>query len=183
MRKFINKKAFTLVEIMVSTACTLALILAVYNFYNLTKQVYTSVLSRQTLQDGANIVLSKIIEGGTEPTGVFRLAQGASYCIGSGLSCGTINASELHFWGTDSIERWYFLDNARTSLMYHHPTAANPAGADERVYAAPKGSILTLLFWIPTGNYPAADVGVNVALTQNTITGSVTTQINLRNHP
>lgn len=184
-----NKKAYTLVEIMVSLTLALIVIIGMFNFYNVTRQVYSSSISRQTLEQGANLVLSKMIEGGTEPGGVYRLMQGVSYCIGAGVSpsCHTAITSELHFWGPDGIERWYHLNSTNTSLLYHHPMASNTQGADEMIYTAPRGTTITLLFWIPAVNYSAAVVGASVTLTQNvlgaTITGSATTLVNLRNHP
>ena len=186
-----NKKAFTLVEILMATAITLILVVGMFNYYYVSKTAYITGLSKQMLADGANLVLSKISEGGIESGGgVYRLAQGVSYCIGSGTSpsCGVVSTSELHFWCTDGIERWYRLGSGSASLIYHHPTTGNPSGADETVYTTPTGSTFsTLLFCIPTGNYPAANVGVSVTLAQNvsgkTITGSATTIVNLRNHP
>ena len=178
-----NKKSFTLVEVMISTAILLVLMIFVFNFYNVTRVVYSRNLYQQMLTDGTNIMLGRIIEGKTEPSGVVRLAQAVSYCIGSGVNCAGVSSSELHFWGTDNIERWYSLTNGSTSLLYHHPTAAAPAGADEVIYTAPNGATVTLLFWVPAGNYPAANVGVSVSLTKSTTTGSATTVVNLRNHP
>ena len=102
-----NKKSFTLVEVMISTAILLVLMIFVFNFYNVTRVVYSRNLYQQMLTDGTNIMLGRIIEGKTEPSGVVRLAQAVSYCIGSGVNCAGVSSSELHFWGTDNIERWY----------------------------------------------------------------------------
>ncbi len=178
-----------MVELLIVVAITLILMIVVFNFYNLSKLVYSSGLAQQSLQDGVNIVLSKIIEGKTEPSGVYRLAEGTSYCIGTGVACsGPSSIAELHFWGIDGTERWYKLDNTSTELIYHHPTVAYPSGSDDVIYTTPKGSILTLRFWVPNvANYPAAVVGMDVALTQSvfgrTVTGDSTTIVNLRNHP
>ncbi len=184
----INKKAFTLVEAMMATAFSVLLMLIVTNFYSVTRTVYSSGLSRQQLEDAANIVLGKIIEGATEPGGVYRLAQAVSYCFGPGINCTPSSPSQLYFTGADGIERWYYLNSTSTALIYHHPTVAGPQGADEIIYTAPAGATLTLNFWPPTAidpnfKYPAADVGVSVTLTQNTLTGSVSTLVDLRNHP
>ena len=183
-----NKRAFTLIEVLIATAFSVVLILVVVTFYSVTRKVYSSGLSMQLLEDGANIVLSKIIEGKTEPGGVFRLAQAVSYCFGPGTNCTPSSPNQLYFIGTDGINRWYHLNNTSTSLLYHHPTAGSPLGADEMIYTAPAGATLTLSFWPPTAidpnfKYPAADVGITVTLTQNTVTGSVSTLVDLRNHP
>ena len=184
-----NKKGFTLVEIMMATLISVVLFVGIFNFYYVSKSIYALGIARQALEDGAHVVVSKMIEGGTEAGGgTYRLAQGVSYCIGSGASCGTVTTSELHFRGTDSIERWYSLNNTNTALIYHHPIAGSPGGADETIYTAPMGAAMTLLFWIPAvNNYPAAAVGVNVTLTKNVfgknVTGSAATVVTLRNHP
>ncbi len=184
------KSGFTLVEMLVTTAITIILLIGLFNFYYVSKVVYTSGITRQALQNASGVVLSKIIQGGKEQPsgGVYRLAQGTRYCIGTGASCGgAVSTAELHYWGPDNIERWYRLGGANTSLIYHHPIAGNAAGADETIYTAPSGATLTLLFWIPSGNYPAANAGASVTLTQivygKTFTGSSTTVVNLRNHP
>ncbi|MBF0490682.1 MAG: hypothetical protein HQL15_08750 [Candidatus Omnitrophica bacterium] len=178
MPRIIHNKAFTLVETMVAVAFTLVLVTVVVNFYNTTRRVYSSGISAQMLQDGCHLVLSKLIEGTKEPTGIYRLSEGVSYNIAI--------MAELHYWGLDNIERWYQLDNTSTQLIYHHPTALGTM--DEVIYTAPTGSTLTLRFWIPSvANYSSAVIGVDVALTQTVlgraVSGAATTLINLRNHP
>ena len=193
----IKNRAFTLVELLIAMAFTVVLMLGVANFYNFTKNTYNTILTQQPLQDGTNIVLSRIINGAAEPGGVvFRLSQAEHYCIGTGAWCGTGNSSaELHFKNpnVDAYERWYKVDNASRSLVYHHPTAANPTGADETIYTAPSGATLTLFFWPPTianpieVNQPTQSVHAKVTLTQSisgrTVAGSTSTLIVLRNHP
>ena len=58
-----NNRAFNLVELMMAVAFSVLLLTGVYSFYNASSQSYSSGISGQTLQDGADIVLSKIIEG------------------------------------------------------------------------------------------------------------------------
>ena len=64
-----------LVEMLMAVAFSVLLMTGVYGFYTVASQSYSSGISGQTLQDGANIVLSKIIEGETESGVVYRLSQ------------------------------------------------------------------------------------------------------------
>lgn len=173
-----NKRAFTLAETVVAIAFTVVLMTIIGSFYNTTRGVNSAGTAGQMLQDGSNLVLSKIIEGKTEPTGVYRLAEATNYSIAS--------LSELHFWGTDGIERWFKLNGTSTQLLYHHPTSSGTI--DEVIYTVPANATLTLRFWVPAvANYSAAVVGIDAALTQTvlkrSISGSSTTIVNLRNHP
>lgn len=191
-----------MVELLITITITLILMMVVFNFFNLSKLVYSYGLAGQMLQDGDNIVINKIIGGKTEPGGIYRLAQSASYCIGtqSGATstcstqfsptCNTTTTGELHFCGyPDYIERSVRLDATATQLIYHHPVspsnnnncsvvfynASSYNVCDEVVYTAPKGATITLRFWIPAvANYPAAVVGMDAALIQSVFGRSVT---------
>jgi len=66
MRKPFNHKAFSLVELIMAVAFSVLLLAGVYGFYDSSAQVYSSGVTAQNLQDGADMVLSKIIEGKTE---------------------------------------------------------------------------------------------------------------------
>ena len=97
-----------------------------------------------------------------------------------------VTTSELHFVGTDGIERRYYLNPAGTSLLYNHPTAKGTV--DEVIYTAPAGNTLALRFWVLAGTpYTNVTLGIDVGLSQNvsgrTVSGSTTTMINIRNHP
>lgn len=178
MRRINNHKAFSLIETLMAVVFTVILVMVVVNFYNVTRVAYVTGVAEQTFQDGVNVMLSQIIQGKTEPSGVFRLSEAVSYSIP--------NLSELHFWGTDDVERWYRLNNTSTQLIYHHPTAAGTV--DEVIYSAPAGATITLRFSVPAvANYTSSVVGVDVALSQNingrTVIGSASTIIHLRNHP
>ena len=161
-----NNKAFNLVELMMAVSFSVLLMAAVYGFYNAASQSYSSGISGQTLQDGADIVLSKIIEGEIESGVVYRLSTAVSYMIPNGSTnylytcggspqtapCNTSNTSgELYYCqdstctATDSTARWYYLNSAGTAVIYHHP-ATGGGTIEENIYTAPKGSTLTLRF-------------------------------------
>ena len=179
-----NIRAFTLVEILAASACAIILIAIVYNFYNVVKKIYTDQASSQVLENGANIILSKMIEGGTESTGVFRLSQASTYSITTGLDCnGVIATTQLHFLdtgplGTDNNDRWYALNNTCDEVIYHHPTTDKPAGADEVIYKAPEGANIAFSFWIDS----VFVAGIDIQLTHNNATGAAATLVNVRNH-
>jgi hypothetical protein len=176
MRTTMNNNAFTLTEMMIAVAFSVMLMTGVYCFYNSSSQVYTSGVSGQTLQDGANIVLSKIIEGETESSVVYRLSTSTAYMIPNGVgsalytcggsaqaaSCNTSNTSgELYYCQdspctyNDATARWYYLNSMGTAVIYHHP--ANGGGTiEENIYTVPTGSTLNLRF------SPAQNSGVSL---------------------
>ncbi len=196
-----NNRAFTLVEILMSVALTVLLMSAVYGFYITARQVFTSGVSGEGLQDGANIILSKIIEGQTESGKVYRLGTSSTFNIpdaNSGLiyfcqdnpaipPCGPSDGSPLN-----PPARWYYLSADSRQLLYHHPTSS-PTGYDV-LYTAPVGCIISLRFspalftngqTIP--NTVEIDVSVLANLPSDTNTrvaniGTVSTYVLLRNH-
>lgn len=172
-----NNRAFTLTEILVASLIALSLIGAVTSFYILSNRTYSVGVAKQWLQDSANIILTKIIDGKQEPGGVIRLCEAVSYNI--------VNISELHFTGIDGVERWFRLDNSSTNLIYHHPTASGTI--DETIYSAPTGTTITLRFSTPLGaQYTGVVVGIDAALAKNVsgsaVSGSASTYVNIRNH-
>ena len=177
MAKRINNKAFTLAEIIIAASIAVFITGAVFSFDYLANHTITNGMSRQQFQNDANIVLTKIIGGKSEPGGVFRLSEAVSYNIAS--------ISELHFVGIDGIERWFSLNNTSTSIIYHHPTASGTT--DEIIYSAPTRATITLRFSIPSGpQYTGVVIGIDVAITKNVsssvISGSASTYVNIRNH-
>lgn len=188
MRARLNNRAFSLVELMMAVTFTVLLMSGVFAFYNSASQSYSAGVSGQTLQDGANTVISKIIEGETESNVVYRLSMAVSYLIPNGgvnelYSCGAspqvapCNASnafsELYYCqdspcggASDNTARWYYLDKTGTSLIYHHPSS-NGKTIEENIFTAPTGSSLTLRFAPAAVSTPLNVVEIDVALTQN----------------
>ena len=182
-----DHQGFTLVELMMAVAFSTFLMIGVYSFYNAASQAYSTGVTGQTLQEGANIILSKIIEGSTESGTVYRLATSASYMIPNGsaaekYSCGGAPqttacnsgnfSSELYFCQdnpctgyNDPTARWYYLNSSSTSVIYHHP-ASSGGTVEENVYTAPIGSTLTLRFSPAAVNAPLNVIEIDVALTQ-----------------
>jgi len=188
MCKKMNNKAFSLVELMIAVAFSVLLLTGVFAFYNVASQSYTSGVSAQTLQDGAGIVLSKIIEGEIESGVVYRLSSAVSYMIPNGAvnalySCGgapqatPCNAanifSELYYCqdspcggAGDLTARWYYLNSSGSAVLYHHPKVGGGT-IEENVYTAPAGSTLTLRFSPAAVNTPLNVVEIDASLTKN----------------
>jgi prepilin-type N-terminal cleavage/methylation domain-containing protein len=183
--KSLDRRGFTLVELVVGIGLSAILTGLILAALTSSRQICTSVTADQDLQQTANVNMNKIIKGGQEPGGIFRLSEAASYTIP--------NVSELHFIGIDGVERFYFLQNAGTELRYHHPTAGGTL--DELLYKAPAGTTLTLRFWpLITPSIPGAsptlytnitvgiDFGLSKTVNGRIVVGSATTMINIRNH-
>ena len=96
-----NEKGFTLAELLAATALSALLTGLILTALISSRQICTSVTADQDLQQTANVIMNKIIKGGSEPGGIFRLSEATSYSIAT--------ISELHFTGTDSIERRYLI--------------------------------------------------------------------------
>lgn len=210
IRRITGQDAITLTEMMIAISFTVFLMMGVYGFYTTTSQDYNSGISGQNFQDGANIVLGKIAEGDEESGLVYRLDTGTSYLIPNGVgsalyTCGGTAqtapcntswvSSELYYCQDnpctpgDSTARWYYLNSAGTSVMYHYPSEAS--NKDITVYTAPTGSSLSLRFVSATTSSNV--VRIDAALTANlsarvtnlrlATSGAVTTYVLLRNHP
>ncbi len=167
----------TLIELITALALGLFVLSSVYSIFAESQRFYRSNIAGANFQRNANLLMSKIIKGKREPGGIFRLSEAASYNL--------VSIGELHFVGTDGIERWYWVNGSGTSVTYHHPTFNGVQ--NEVIYTAPAGAVITLRFWIPTGAvYSNICVGIDAAIAQmilgKPVTGSATTMINLRNH-
>jgi hypothetical protein len=192
-----NNKAFSLVELMMAVAFSVLLMTGVYGFYNIASQTYTSGVNGQTLQDGVNIVLSKIIEGKTESNVVYRLSTAVSYMIPNGSTGDLYYCQVSPCTSIDPTARRYYLNTTLDAkgatiyqVTYHHPKGDGTI-VDDNIYTAPNGSILTLRFSPASVSTPFNVVEIDVALKQNlsqtansrTISGTASTFVLLRNHP
>lgn len=161
--KPMNSKAYALLEILFAAVFAALLMGMVVYFYTLSKRTYTTGVSRQWLQDSANIVLAKIIHG------KFHLSEAQTYHVPS--------LSELHFTALGELtERSYRLNGSATSVIY------NSGSGEEVIYTAPPGATITLRFSQP---YSGMTIGIDVAIIQNisgmTVSGSASTYVPIRN--
>ncbi|MDE1921640.1 MAG: prepilin-type N-terminal cleavage/methylation domain-containing protein [Candidatus Omnitrophica bacterium] len=211
-----NNKAFTLLELLMAVGVSVLLLTGVYGFFIVSNQTYSAGVSGENLQDAANTILGRITEGDTESGNIYRLSTGVSFMVPNGVgtalyTCGglaqttpcnaTYPYSEIYYCQdspctpTDSTARWYYLNGAGTSIMYHYP--GEPNNQDITLYTAPSGSTLSLLFSpAQVGNPAQAStkvVEINVDLTQNVsnsitnsrlkASGDALTYVLMRNHP
>jgi len=207
-----NNKGFSLTEMMIAVAITLFLMAGVYGFYSTSSQVYNAGISGQILQDGANVILRKILAGETETSTIYRLTSAVSYMIPIGTTnymytcggaaqstpCNSSNAAgELYYCqdspctSGDSTARWYYLNSTGTGIYYHHPKGAGTT--EELIYQAPANCTLKLRF-VPgavtlSGNVVEIDVDLAknyAAGTTNaritSVSGDASTYALLRNH-
>lgn len=214
MDRTTNNLAFTLTELMMAVAFSVLLMTGVYGFYTTSSQVYSAGISGQNLQQGANIVLSKITEGEPESGTSYSLATAVSFIIPNGTAgalytcgggaqttpCNAVNTfSELYYCqdsncsSSDATARWYYLNSAGTSVIYHHPNAAGGT-VEETIYTAPTGSLLKLRFAQPQlngQNIPnvvevdvdlTGNLSANVTNTRVATSGDVSTFVLLRDH-
>lgn len=206
--KKLDTLAFSLTELVIAVALSVILFAGVASFYNAARSVYASGIWSQTLQDAANIVLSKIIAGESEAGIVYRLATSSAYTIANGTApnalytcggnpqaapCNTANPfSELYFCQnnpqtnpcgvTNLTARWYYLNNTGTAVIYHHPTTGG-ATVEETIYTAPPAATLTLRFSPAAVTNPNNVAEIDVALNQNNTSGAASTYVLMRNHP
>jgi hypothetical protein len=209
MRRIAGQEAITLTEMMIAISFTVFLMMGVYGFYSTSGQEYNAGIKGQTLQDGANIILSKITRGDVESGTVYRLETGSSYLIPNGVTpalytCGgasqtapcnaTWTSSELYYCQdspctpTDTTARWYYLNSTGTAVMYHYPGEAG--NNDISLYTAPTGSTMSLRFVSATSstNVIRIDAALNAKIAANVTnlrlaySGAVTNYILLRNH-
>ena len=192
-----NNKAFTLVEIMMAVTFTTFLMIGIYSFYNAASQTYSSGMSSQTFQDGANIVISKIIEGEMESGTIYRLSTSNTYTIADGSAtafsnskykctggpqtapCNALNtASELYFCQDDPFNNTpssncNFNDNtARWYYLNSSGTSViyhHPSGAGtvEEKIYTAPQGSTLSLRFSPATTNPSFDVEIDVAVTQN----------------
>jgi hypothetical protein len=185
-----------MVEMLIAVSFSVLLLTAVYSFYNASSQSYTAGVSAQNLQNTANTITTRIMEGESELGVVYRLSTSESYMIPSGtapylFTCGggtqaapcntTSPSSEIYFCQdstcttSDATARWYYLDSTGTIVYYHHPNPLGGAAIEEKIYTAPTGTTIKLRFSPAAVTTPNNVVEVDVdldAVTSPNITNS-----------
>lgn len=175
-----REKGYTLAEVLMSGAIAAMFMGVLIAALLASRQVCTRISAQQGLQQQVNVIMNKIVKGGTEPGGVTIRLDEASQCTINSLTSLTFQMSDA----AGATQRTYSLNNAGNSILYNHPTAAGIQ--NEVLYNAPTGATLTLRFWPPAGVASGATaVGIDVALIQtilgSSVSASATTMINLRN--
>jgi len=178
---------FTVAEFLVGSTVAVILTVCALQAFLASRQTYSLGTSREGLQQAASLITRKIIEGPPEAgLTAARLSEAVFFNINS--------ISDFQFTGLDGITRRYYLDATKTNIFYV-PDINNPA-VQMAIYTANPQANVTLRFWLPhtvpspgesdAGQY-VSDINIDVAISQqvfgNNVTGSVSTMVNLRNHP
>lgn len=189
----LNNRAFTIIEVLTALAISGMLCITIYGTYITVQQFYTSTISEQSLQRDAAILMDTIIKGKIPAPGtIYRLSEASSFY--------QLGPSEIRFMGLDKNCRgWKLSGDGASVIHYYVPSAPIPEDCpydialgclacgneqnDVIVYTAPQGATLGLRFWQPAS---ATSVGIDVGITRTTagktVSGSVSTVVNMRNH-
>lgn len=174
MRMKLIKSGFTLTELLVAAVIAIFIVGAAVSFFYSTNRASSMGVSRQELQNAAHVVLTRMVDGKSLPSGI-PLSEAVSCHQPGGI------LSELHFIDINGTERSFRLGAASRSVIYNYPSG--PGTVDEVIYTAPAGANVTLRFSEP---YPDIVVNIDVAITGNvsgrTVCGSASTYVNMRNH-
>lgn len=175
-----NDRGHTLTELMISAVMIIVIVASVIGAFVTAKWICDFSLAQQGLQrDVAYIAEKIIVRNPKDSSGIYALRSAASFNI----PLATPSGSRIDFTGTDGNTRSYFVSN--NSILYNSPTQSPN---QQTVYTAPANSTLTLLFWYPSEYIDNKTVGISVSVSQTlggnkTVSGSVTTYVNLRNMP
>jgi len=183
----IKKSAHTMTELLVASVIIVLLLASVLGSYMMIKGVTFDSIANQNLQRDVNILLATIIRGPVEQGGGMFGLRSASAMSASQpppaipLPSWPLNQNSIYFTGSDNKIRGYFLNN--NTVVYESPTQ-NP---NQRViYTAPDNSVIMLRFSAISIDQQVANVYISVTQ-QNPnrapATGSVVTNVNLRNSP
>ena len=167
-----DKKAFTIMELLITSAVLILLFTTALTGFVLLRGIFAENIARATFQRDAEVVMNMIIEGKGDPGGT-RLSETASVTFYS-------DASKLTFVGTDGVPRTYSLSSDGTSLLY-----SDQNGVQNIRYTAPRGAIIGLRF-SPVDLNPTLCVSIYVTISQvingRTVLGALESSIYLRNH-
>ena len=184
-----NKQAHTITELLVVSFIIVILFASVLGAFVLTKSVYSDSIANYNLQRDVNGLLYKIIRGIKEPSGTFGLRSALPPSSTSGfvlLPAALPANSEIDFFSTDGniTPRKYLLISSNNTVVYESPTQSP---RQKIIYTAPANSTIILRFSIPLWAIDDQIVTIYISVSQQignkTATGSVTTNVNLRNAP
>lgn len=142
------------------------------------KMMYSTGVAELNLERSALAITGKMIRGIEEQGNMYGLRLARSYELPSVTPAG----SAIYFTGTDLNIRKFYLNG--NSVSYESPTQSP---GTQTIYTAPTGTSIILRFWNPPGYIDNETVGIYVGLIQNigtrTVSGSVSTYVNIKNIP
>ena len=169
-----DKKAFSLTELMISSALLIVLLTTTLTGFVLVKQIFAADIARTAFQRDAAVIMSKITDWNGSSGGI-RLSEAASVTFYS-------DTGKLTFMGTDGvISRMYSLSSDRTRLLY-----SDTNGALNTIYTAPQGAVVGLTFGTLNVGAPlciSIYVSVSKVINGRTVLGALESSVYLRNHP
>ena len=173
----LTKKAYTLIEVLVVCVITVILFASVIGTFVVASNLYNTGIAAQDLQRDVNGVLGRIVKGTKEGGARYGLRSAVSFV--SPIS----PVSEIDFTGLDGKVRKYYLSAG--SIVYQSPTETPNL---QTIYTPPAHSTVLLRFLQPaTGSADNETAAIYLAVTRQisgrTISGSLTTYVNLRNMP
>jgi hypothetical protein len=168
-----------MIEMLVTSVIVIMLFASVIGAFVMTKGAYRDSIAGSNLQRDAGIALAKMIRGVRESSGNTFGLRSAMEIPAPGLLPAP-GQNTISFIGTDSNTRRYFLNN--NTIVYDSPTQS----PNQRViYTAPANATITLRFVLASTDQQVAYIYVSISqlIGTRTVTGSVETNVNLRNMP
>ena len=181
-----KKSAYTMTEFLVAGVIIVLLFISVLGAYMMIKGISFDSIASGNLQRDVDLLLATIIRGPIEQGGgTFGLRSSSAMSATLPPPVTPLPAwpgqNEIYLTGSDGNIRRYLLNN--NTVVYDSPTQ-NP---NQRIiYTAPENSAIILRFSTASADQQIVNVYISV-VQQNanraSATGSVTTNVNLRNAP
>lgn len=170
----INRRGYTLIELLISSGIVTILFASAIGGFVLLYNVINYSLEEYGLQRSANVAMNRIIRNVGEGGALHGLRSAKSFTIPS--------PSEIDYTGTDGVVRTYRLN--QRSIIYDNPSRWP---YHITIFTAPANSVVTLRFWQPPEYLDNETVGIYIGITRpiagRTVSGSASTYVNLRNTP
>ena len=189
----VNRRSQTVAELLIASSVAVVLAIVGLNAFLASRQAYLLGTTREILQQSAGLIMNKIIGGPLEAGAQTGLSEAVSY------DWTTSTISDARFTGgtansPNTFESRFFLDPSGAHIIYQ-PNFTNDPDLQYVIYTAPAGVTIMLRFWGPhtapvvqsdSGQYVNninIDIGVSQQVSGKTVTGSLSTMVNLGNHP
>ena len=165
---FIDKRAYTLVELLFASVIIVILFATVFGAFVVTKSIFQSSMAEYNLQRDVDLLFDRIIKGKLETGGAHGLRSAVSYTLPV--------TTKIDFVGADGATREYYFDVNSNSMKYNNSLTTST------IYTFPAGSTITVRFWNPYMDLET--VGMYISFSQvvakRTVSGSLSTYVTLR---
>ena len=171
-----TKKAFSLTELLITSAILIVLFTTSLTGFVLLKQIFAENNAKATFQRGAAVIMNKITEWKAASGGI-RLSEAAI------VETFVNNTSVIKFIGTDGIHRMYYPSVDNASLLYDEENGVS----GKIIYTVPRGAVLGLRFSPVNADAVTLCVNVYVSISQvingRTVLSALESSVYLKNHP